>query len=193
MTTHDRQTDDIPTITEADPRATNDAQTSQEQWSTASTDPSAAPTTMSGPGSAGQALEPEAARHAGVTDGESRPTRTAEANPPLTQAEPSGPGIDGSRRELQTPSQTALFADNELSDLRARWGEVQAGFVDDPRGCVHKADALVSDVVNQISTSFTDARSRLEQQWDRGEQATTEDLRVTLKRYRDFFDRLLAV
>jgi len=52
---------------------------------------------------------------------------------------------------------------------------------------------LVSDAVERLSNSFADARSRLEQQWGRGEEASTEDLRVALKRYREFFDRLLAV
>ena len=75
----------------------------------------------------------------------------------------------------------------------ARWDNVQTGFVDDPKDCVQKADGLVSDVVEQLTNGFTEARSRLEQQWGRGEEASTEDLRVALKRYREFFDRLLAV
>jgi len=88
---------------------------------------------------------------------------------------------------------TALFADDELAGLRARWDRVQAGFVDDPRDCVHKADGLVSDVVEQLTAGFTEARSRLEDRWTRGEEASTEDLRVALKQYREFFERLLAV
>jgi hypothetical protein len=81
----------------------------------------------------------------------------------------------------------------ERDELRTRWDGVQAGFVDDPRDCVQQADGLVSDVVRQLISGFTEARSRLEQQWSRGEEASTEDLRVALKRYREFFDRLLAV
>jgi len=96
------------------------------------------------------------------------------------QAEPAG-------------SDDALFAEHDLSDLRSRWNEVQATFVDDPRDCVQKADGLVSDTVEQLTSSFSHARSRLEEQWSRGEEASTEDLRLALKRYRDFFDRLLAV
>jgi hypothetical protein len=86
-----------------------------------------------------------------------------------------------------------LFADDELAGLRARWDNVQAGFVDDPRECVHKADSLVSDVVEQLTSGFAAARARLEEQWGRGEQASTEDLRVALTQYREFFQRLLAV
>jgi hypothetical protein len=86
-----------------------------------------------------------------------------------------------------------LFADGELSGLRSRWNDVQAAFVDDPRDCVQKADGLVADMVDKLTAGFAQARSRLEQQWDRGEEVSTEDLRIALKRYREFFERLLAV
>jgi hypothetical protein len=86
-----------------------------------------------------------------------------------------------------------LFANEELAELRARWASVQAAFVDDPQECVHKADLLVSDLVEQLTTGFADARSSLEEQWARGEQASTEDLRMVLMHYREFFERLLAV
>ena len=51
----------------------------------------------------------------------------------------------------------------------------------------------MSDVVDQLTTGFSEVRSRLEAQWARGEEASTEDLRLALKRYREFFERLLAV
>ena len=96
---------------------------------------------------------------------------------------------------LERESSTAevLFADDELEELRGRWAGVQAAFVDDPKDCVQKADVLVSDLVEQLTTGFAGARSRLEEQWARGEQASTEDLRVALMHYREFFERLLAV
>jgi hypothetical protein len=87
----------------------------------------------------------------------------------------------------------ALFAGDDLADLRSRWAGVQAAFVDDPKDCVQKADALVSDLVEQLTTGFAQARSRLEEQWSRGKEASTEDLRLALMHYREFFERLLAV
>ena len=87
----------------------------------------------------------------------------------------------------------SLFGGIDLSGLRSRWDDVQAAFVDDPRECVQKADRLVSDVVDQLTTGFAEARSRLEEQWSRGQEASTEDLRQALKRYREFFQRLLTV
>ena len=93
--------------------------------------------------------------------------------------------------EAQPPSGELLFA-ADTSGLRSRWDDIQAVFVDDPADCVHKADTLVAEVVEQVTAGFSEARSRLEAQWARGEQASTEDLRLALQRYREFFQRLLA-
>lgn len=98
-----------------------------------------------------------------------------------------------SQAETESSSERTLFADDQRAGLSARWDSVQAGFVDDPKECVQKADGLVSDVVDQLTTGFADARSRLEERWGRGEEPSTEDLRLALKRYREFFQRLLAV
>jgi len=95
--------------------------------------------------------------------------------------------------EPESSPEELLFADDDLAELRGRWGAVQAAFVDDPKDCVQKADVLVSDLVEQLTTGFSHARSRLEEQWARGEEASTEDLRVALMHYREFFERLLAV
>jgi hypothetical protein len=95
--------------------------------------------------------------------------------------------------EPESSAEELLFADDDLAQLRGRWGAVQAAFVDDPKDCVQKADVLVSDLVEQLTTGFSHARSRLEEQWARGEEASTEDLRVALMHYREFFERLLAV
>jgi hypothetical protein len=85
-----------------------------------------------------------------------------------------------------------LFDDDELGTYRTRWDEVQARFVDDPRGTVKDADALVNDVMQQLTQTFTNERSSLESQWSEGKDASTEDLRVAMQRYRSFFARLLA-
>ena len=85
-----------------------------------------------------------------------------------------------------------LLADAETKDFTARWREIQIAFVDEPRDSVAKADALVADLMQQLATSFSDERQRLEGQWDRGDDVSTEDLRVALTRYRSFFDRLLS-
>lgn len=97
------------------------------------------------------------------------------------------------RGDRESSTAEMLFAGDEVADLRARWAGVQAGFVDNPKECVQKADHLVSDLVEHLTTGFAEARSRLEEQWWQGQEASTEDLRVALMHYREFFDRLLAV
>jgi hypothetical protein len=95
--------------------------------------------------------------------------------------------------ERESSTEEVLFADADLTEKRGRWSAVQAAFVDDPKDCVQKADVLVSDLVEQLTSSFARARSSLEEQWARGEEASTEDLRLALMHYREFFERLLAV
>jgi hypothetical protein len=85
-----------------------------------------------------------------------------------------------------------LFAEDELRDFRARWDQVQTSFVDEPRRAVEQADMLVATVVKRIAEQFAEERAKLEKQWDRGDNVSTEDLRQGFKRYRAFFDRLLA-
>lgn len=87
----------------------------------------------------------------------------------------------------------ALFAPDAREAFRKQWTEVQGGFVDEPRQSVQQADALVAEVIQRLSRTFAGQRAKLEEAWGRGGEVSTEDLRCTLKRYRDFFDKLLAV
>ena len=86
-----------------------------------------------------------------------------------------------------------LFADGRATELRERWRALQAQFVDDPRETVADADSLVAELLQELARSFNEARSSLEEQWSRGDDVSTEDLRITLQRYRSFFERLLEV
>jgi len=86
-----------------------------------------------------------------------------------------------------------LFSDSESQQMRSRWGDIQASFVDQPRQAVEQADSLVAETIKQLAEMFASERQQLEQQWDRGDDVSTEDLRVALQRYRSFFDRLLSL
>jgi hypothetical protein len=118
-----------------------------------------------------------------------------DATPAADTTEPSADDVGAEQPDVQreTSAGESLFAGDDLADLRARWAGVQAAFVDDPKDCVQKADVLVSDLVEQLTTGFAQARSHLEEQWSRGKEASTEDLRLALMHYREFFERLLAV
>ena len=92
-----------------------------------------------------------------------------------------------------TTDAAPLFPTKELEDLRNRWSGVQTAFVDEPRKAVEQADGLVAAAMKRLAEVFAEERSKLEQQWDRGDNVSTEDLRVALQRYRSFFQRLLSV
>ena len=96
-------------------------------------------------------------------------------------------------RESREESRAALMPENETQQMRLRWDKIQTGFVDEPRQAVKQADELIASSITQIAEQFARERARLEQQWDRGDQVSTEDLRQALRRYRAFFDRLLSV
>ena len=120
---------------------------------------------------------------ADVEAGRAKPVRS-ERNADL-QAEPR----PGSAAADSTP----LFPDDQLKDLQARWDDIQTGFVDEPRSAVEHADSLVASTMQQLAEAFAKERSKLEQQWDRGDNISTEDLRMAFQRYRSFFRRLLSL
>jgi hypothetical protein len=86
-----------------------------------------------------------------------------------------------------------MFPSGEVEGFRTRWVEVQTGFVDEPRNAVEQADSLVAEMMKRLAQVFADERGKLEEQWSRGGDISTEDLRQALRRYRSFMDRLLSV
>jgi hypothetical protein len=88
---------------------------------------------------------------------------------------------------------TPLFKDKDAQEFRDLWLSVQAAFVDDPRNSVVKADDLVARVIKSVEENFAAERLEMENQWNQGKDVSTEDLRMMLKRYRSFFDRLLTL
>ena len=85
-----------------------------------------------------------------------------------------------------------LLADEDAGGFRSRWNEIQVRFVDEPRGSVQEADDLVTEMMGRLTQMFSEERTRLEGQWERGDDVSTEDLRIALQRYRSFFERLLS-
>jgi len=95
-------------------------------------------------------------------------------------------------RDDQKETNVGLLSENDLSSFRERWDDVQAGFVDDPKTAVENADRLVDQTLRRLTETFAHERANLETTWSRGEEVSTEDLRVALQRYRSFFNRLLS-
>jgi hypothetical protein len=90
-----------------------------------------------------------------------------DADAPIARDEPDAGAESPQRLE-------PLFEPGRERELRERWHALQARFVDEPQDTVSDADSLV------------------EQQWSSGGDVSTEDLRLTLQRYRSFFERLLV-
>jgi hypothetical protein len=125
---------------------------------------------------------------AGATEErEDRDIRHDEGVRPVAAVEGGREGV--ASREPSEP----LFPTEEAHGYRTRWDAVQTGFVDEPRKAVEEADSLVADVMKRLAGAFAEERTTLEQQWSRGDQVSTEELRVALRRYRTFFQRLLDV
>lgn len=134
-------------------------------------------------------------------------TTNSERHPPLTTADLAA---TADRRERQRLDQAAaqsesrdspcteansqnaelapLFDTGNAEEFRSRWNIVQQGFVDDPVKAVRQGDELVAQVIRSLAETFAQQRERLE-----GKEGSTEDLRLALRRYRSFFDRLLSV
>jgi len=119
---------------------------------------------------------------AGVEAGRAKPVRSERAD-----LHPGQPGAS------TTADSTPLFPDDQLKDLQTRWDDIQTGFVDEPRSAVERADSLVASTMQQLAEAFSKEREKLEQQWDRGDNISTEDLRMAFQRYRSFFRRLLSM
>jgi hypothetical protein len=144
-----------------------------------------------------------------VDDGTSeRPARESQSSVIETGATPAAqPGRSEAPAAQRTSAATAsaatalkkeespepLFSPEEAKNLHSRWENIQVGFVDEPRRSVEQADQLVAEAIKRLAEVFADERHRLERQWARGDNVSTEDLRIALQRYRGFFARLLSV
>jgi hypothetical protein len=129
-----------------------------------------------------------------VSEGENLTTadlaeRKDEEDPTLEQDE-ARERAEPQRRGEETLE--PLLSPDGSERYQQRWNELQSRFVDEPRGTVKEADGLVAELMQELATSFSDTRSSLEDQWTRGDDVSTEDLRVALQRYRSFFERLLS-
>ncbi|MGH3821297.1 MAG: hypothetical protein ACRDRA_00390 [Pseudonocardiaceae bacterium] len=73
---------------------------------------------------------------------------------------------------------------NDPAYLRNEWQLVQGTFVDDPQKAVHEASALVDRTLREIQENVSRVHI--------SDSTSTEDLRMSFQRYREFFQRLLS-
>jgi hypothetical protein len=117
--------------------------------------------------------------------------QTREESPDLPEEAPF-PDKPARSRKREAVEVGPLFSEEEAHKFRADWDAIQIAFVDEPRRSVERADELVAQTIQHLAEIFAEERSRLESSWSRGEEVSTENLRVALQRYRSFFGRLLA-
>jgi len=114
---------------------------------------------------------------------------------PLTTADLAGMPSQVRVEQPESGNQRAvpLFAQGEADQFRSSWKDIQTNFVDEPRSAVQQADEQVARCIKRLAEIFAEERTKMEQEWDKGDNVSTEDLRQALRRYRSFFDRLLSV
>jgi hypothetical protein len=136
------------------------------------------------PGEEPQPLRQDYGRHEVTATGTDPDLASIAA--PTAQAAPDAGTADTATKDGH------LLAADDAEAFRARWTDVQHGFVDAPRQAVAQADGLVAELMQHLAKTFADERGRLEGQWDQGDDVSTEDLRTAFQRYRSFFERLLT-
>ncbi|OUC94241.1 hypothetical protein [Streptosporangium minutum] len=101
-----------------------------------------------------------------------------------------GHGQAGPHSDRTDPAHGPLF-DQDAEQVRRRWQEVQASFVDDPRDSVERADSLVGEITTSLRTALETRTAELQGRWKNGDQSDTEQLRTALRDYRGMLEQLL--
>ena len=123
---------------------------------------------------------------ASAESGEITPTPVPAADPPAGTPVPEGlpePPSPAAEATAASP-----FASLDVAAIRNRFVDIQAGFVDEPRQAVEEAGRFVDDLVQQVADALRQQRGQLA-----GPEGSTEDLRLALRAYRQFVDRLLGL
>ncbi len=128
----------------------------------------------------------------------------APATPPPRSAEADEAEVDGGEAQAPsagnalasadatpTPRSGALLA-TDAEAVRRQFLDIQAGFVDEPRQAVEQASELVDALHQKVLESLHAEREQLDDSLT-GDEPTTEDLRVALRAYRAYVDRLLGL
>ncbi|MGH3813082.1 MAG: hypothetical protein ACRDUV_11580 [Pseudonocardiaceae bacterium] len=135
-------------------------------------------------GRTGPAGDPDLAGPGGAVAGAPESSRPPETGPahgsdPAGYSEPvdlhTGGRVGGAQR-------VGLL--NDVASLRDEWHRVQGTFVDNPRRAVHEASVLVDRTLEEIRVNIASGYE--------SDTMSTEDLRVSFQRYREFFQRLLS-
>jgi hypothetical protein len=113
-----------------------------------------------------------------------------------SDAEPATAEPSAAERPTATPATAPADVDQPLlvdvTGYQDRWYEIQTGFVDEPSRAVQSAGELLTEVMDDLTRRLTTELEAFDARPGAGDDASTENLRVTFQRYRSFFDRLLT-
>ncbi|MEV4348961.1 hypothetical protein AB0J83_31275 [Actinoplanes sp. NPDC049596] len=86
----------------------------------------------------------------------------------------------------------AFWDEDAVRHFRAAWHEVKAEFVDDPEAALTRAHDLLTDAVNELTEALLAERDELDPL--RGNKSPdTESMRMAMRGYREFLDRIMAL
>ncbi|MFC3960633.1 hypothetical protein [Nocardia jiangsuensis] len=127
------------------------------------------------------------------SDHDTTPDLDVEPHSATVSREPGVPATTATTPQSVNAADKPFFDRDLLDVLETRWKEVQGSFVDNPHDAVTRADLLVAETVEQITTRWSERQQQLQGRWSRGTDGDTEDLRQALREYRDFFQKLLTL
>jgi hypothetical protein len=118
------------------------------------------------------------------------PAETPAAETPVAEAPVAETAPTGAPAGEAPATPPALLGSLDAGDIRNRFLDIQAGFIDEPRQAVEEAGRFVDDLLRQVADALQGQRGQLA---GATEEASTEDLRLALRAYRQFVDRLLGL
>lgn len=122
-----------------------------------------------------------------------RPEPAAPTAPPAPRDEQEAIARESAPEAASDADADVPLLDGAAADgFLERWREVQTRFVDDPQGAVRDGDSLVAELMQSLAERFSQHKHDLEEKWQRGADPGTEELRLALRQYRSFFQRLLT-
>jgi hypothetical protein len=144
-----------------------------------------------------EAVEPEAVEvtEPEVTEPEAIEAEEIEAEvaepEPIAIDEPAPAVVSHAPGEVSETA-IAVWSDEAAQDLRDKWRELQVQFIDDPNVAVDGAKGLVTEAVRELADTLLAAQAELDP-FRGGDRVDTETMRVAMRRYREFLDRVLAL
>ncbi len=116
------------------------------------------------------------------------PTWPARADP----APDSGPPSPGLRPGDVAQEPIAVWPGDQAQRIRDQWRDLQVLFIDEPDEAVAGARSLVTEAVRTLSDRLLAEQEEFDPRRD-NDQPDTEALRIAMRRYREFLDRVLAL